>query len=227
MQLNKKISQRNTLVNFCPKMLLLGKFRARFVFGILVVVSMLFGSLQLQAQQTGKIEYERKVSKQEVPTEILRELQEYIEEGRRIRYFKEFDGTSYSWEVKLIYEGKHFSIEYSADHTLLDIEQLVHWRLAGSNLRENLRKLFEQNYSRFKILRVQHTFLPPTGVARLDFIENVLDDDRPTANYFEIVAEVVSATTMELAQYEYIFDSAFKLISKRRIIPLSDVNLLF
>ena len=71
MQLNKKISQRNTLVNFCPKMLLLGKFRARFVFGILVVVSMLFGSLQLQAQQTGKSEYERKVSKQEVPTEIL------------------------------------------------------------------------------------------------------------------------------------------------------------
>lgn len=203
------------------------RLRLRRFLSLTMFLLLFLSSFNLFAQQNGKTEFELRVNRHEVPVKILEELADFLEEARRIRYFREFDGTSYFWEVKFIYEGRSFSVKFNQDYSLYDIEFLTHWRLAEREVRQPLISYFEQNYRRFRIIRLQYTFLPRTDISQPDFFERILDDDLPPPQFYEVEAEVISPTTGAMGFYEFIFDTHFNLVEKRIIIPVSDVNLHF
>lgn len=201
--------------------------RPKIFLSLTMFLLLFLGSLGLSAQQNGKTEFELRMKRHEVPVKILEELADFLEEARRIRYFREFDGTSYFWEVKLIYEGRHFSVKFNQDYSLYDIEFLTHWRLAERAVRQPLTSFFEQNYKRFRIKRLQYTFLPRADISQADFFERIMDDELPPPQFYEVEAEVISPTTGAIGFYEFTFDTHFNFIEKRIIIPASDVNLHF
>jgi|GEM_PF-1372732 len=203
------------------------RIRPKSFLSLTLFLLLFFGSLGLFAQPNGKTEHELRINRNEMPVKILEELADFLEEARRIRYFREFDGTSYFWEVKFIYEGRHFSVKFNQDYSLYDIEFLTHWRLAEREVRQPLISYFEQNYRRFRIKRLQFTFLPQPGISQPDFFERILDDALPPPQFYEVEAEVISSITGTMGFYEFRFDTHFNLVEKRIIIPVSDVNLHF
>jgi len=196
-------------------------------FRYFILGSFLLLNQGLFAQEAGKIEFEKRVSKAQFPEQIIHELATFIDDARRIRYFQEFDGTQYFWEVKMVYNRRQVSIEYRADMSLLDVEVLESWSKVGPSIREPLSRFFDQNYKRFKITRIQQQFLPQPGQDIEPFITAVIKGYLPPAHAYELEAEVMGIETREFGFYEFLFDQNFHLIEKRKIIPLSDVNLHF
>lgn len=187
----------------------------------------LFIHFGLYAQENGKIEFERRVSKDQFPAQIIKELSTYLDAARRVRFYQEFDGTRYSWEVKMVYNRKVFSIEYGSDLSLLDIEVLENWRWVSPSIKEPLADYFDKHYERHRIRRVQLQFLPQPGQTPEEFIASILRDDLPQAQSYELEGEVKGIANKEFGFYEFLFDHKFQLIEKRKIIPISDVNLHF
>jgi len=196
-------------------------------FRIITICFVLFIPFGLFAQEAGKIEFERRVSKDQFPAQIIQELSTFLDDARRVRFFQEFDGTQYSWEVKMVYNRKIFSIEYSADMSLLDIEVLENWRWVSTAIKEPLAYYFDKHYERYRIRRVQLQFLLQPGQTQVEFIAAILRYELPQAQSYELEAEVKGIDNKEFGFYEFLFDNKFQLIEKRKIIPISDVNLHF
>ncbi|HSV87384.1 MAG TPA: hypothetical protein VLH61_01950 [Bacteroidales bacterium] len=197
------------------------------LFRLFALNFLIFIPLVLFSQEVEKIEFEKRVTKDQFPEQIIQELGEYLENSRRIRFFQEFDGIQYTWEIKMVFNRISFSIEYNPDLTLLDIEVLENWRRLSPLVKEPLAVYFNQHYVRYKIRRVQQQFLPQPGRDQNEFIASILKGPMPPAQAYELEAEVKGINNNEFGSFEFLFDKDFQLKEKRKIIPLSDVNLHF
>jgi hypothetical protein len=179
------------------------------------------------AQTDFKREFEQSIRKSQTPQEILESLSPFMDQARRVRCFRQVDGQELSWEVKMNYRGRQFSIEFYDDYTLKDIEELIRWRKLEFTTRKSIEEFFKENYSRYRIKRFQKQFIPQEGEYLFSFIANTLTNASIKPDGYEIEAEVRNNETGELGFFEYQFDSEFRLKRKRKIIHDPDGNLLF
>ncbi|MEE4176475.1 MAG: hypothetical protein V2I46_03105 [Bacteroides sp.] len=179
------------------------------------------------AQSVEKREFEQSVKMHQVPGQILEYLSPFMDKAKKVKYFRESDGENLTWEVKLKFKGRQFSIEFFDNHTLKDIEELVRWKSLEPEAGVPLNDYFESNYRRFRIKRIQKQYHPGKDVEMTAFIEKVLSADNLPPSGFEIEAEVRGHDRGDFGFFEYQFDASFNLVSKRKIIPVSDGNLLF
>lgn len=194
---------------------------------LFLLISLMLAGVSSLAQSDTKREFEQSVKPGQVPEAILNVLTPFIEQGRRIKYFKESDGENISWEIKMRYQGRQFSIEFYEDSRLKNIEELVGWNRLERGPRNSLGAFFESNYQRFRIKRFQKQYIPDKDQEVGTFISKVLSVEGLPPDGYEVEAEVRSKETREFGFFEYLFDQDFQLISKRKIIPVPDGNLLF
>jgi hypothetical protein len=193
----------------------------------IIFLTLLIIGLCGQAQEGVKREFEQRVRPDQFPSSIYADLQPVTENARRVRYFREFDGENYSWEVKMVYGGRHFSLEYNDSHQLNDIEELVRWRRLDPATRAALSRYFESNYDRFRVKRFQKQFFPRPETDPMQTIEAILSGSRTNPDGYELEADIRRAEDRLIGTYEFQFDKDFNLVSKRKIVPLSHDNLVF
>ena len=76
--------------------------------------------------------------------------------ARRIRYYREYNGENFSYEIKLKRQNIHYSIEFSQEGELQDIEVLIN----KSELPSVVLEAVKNHFQRIKLTRIQKHFLP-------------------------------------------------------------------
>ena len=158
-----------------------------------------------------------------LPAGVLESLDGFLAKSKRAKFFSETDGDKKSFEVKLKFESKWYSIEYSEDGTLEDIEVVISFDSLDESLKNSILKQFN-TYNKFHIDRIQRQFSSSQKSNRT-VIEDALNAD--TADLIRYELEVSLKQDGEWRAYEMLFSNTGELIQTREIIHRSTDFILY
>ena len=168
----------------------------------------------------GQIKYEKeeRIQKEELPVAVVQLLPLMKANAKRIRYYREFDGQSISYEVKFKKHGAHFSVEFNQEGVLEDVEVLV----AKSALPTVVLETVKTHFQSVKLTRIQKQFVHPQGVNPVHTLRAVfgkyssVKHDVLTKSAYEIV--VSGKTQNGYQQFEVLVAPSGKLLKKSTIL---------
>jgi hypothetical protein len=177
--------------------------------------------------QNVKEEVEISIRQHQMPEKAISLLQPLLEEASKVRFYRETDGEQITYEGKLRWKGKFYSIEFSQDGRLQDIEQLVKFRHLPGEIRKQVEAQMDKEFGHYRIRRTQVQYSagtpdqPDADVFR-DFAGQQYDS--LTVRY-EIEADGRNGS--QIGGYELLFDPDGKLVKKRPIVRRSLDNILY
>ena len=158
-----------------------------------------------------KYEKEERIQKEALPTAVVKLLPLMETQAKRMRYYREFDGQSISYEVKFKQHGIHFSVEFNQDGQLEDIEVLI----SKSALSTAVLETVKTDFQRVKLTRIQKQFVHPKGGNPAQTLQAVFENQiAPTA--YEL--EVSGKTQNGYRQFELLIAPSGKLLKKSTIL---------
>lgn len=192
-----------------------------FLFALLFSLSF----LQLLMSQDLKEEVENSINRDEMPVAAVKVLDEFWDEQTDIDYYRETDGETVTFEAKLDWQGVQYSIEFSREGKLLDVEQLIDFHEIPESVREEITDTMEEEFSRYRTTRIQQQFITTEDDEDdEDYLDDVLEQDMEDLLIrYEI--EVEGQNRRELGSFEMLFDSSGELIQRRKIARRSIDNI--
>jgi hypothetical protein len=155
-----------------------------------------------------KQEVETSVRASDFPSSSLALLTPMLSRATDVRYFRESDGQTLSYEVKFWLDGARWSVEFSNDGAFEDVE--VERRLTDLDptTAAAIRSTLSGHFARHTIrkLQIQYTTYPP---------------DLGTPVAYEIIVEGTSSK--ELGVFELKLDTTGSILEKRRVIEIPDL----
>lgn len=192
-------------------------YQLLFIFSLLLMV----WAEPLVAQNT-KQEVEKSISQDEMPAPALSLINQFWNEQKKADFYREFDGEKISYEVKLKWEGHQYSIEFDEQGALEDIEQLIEFNELPDALQNTITVEIEEQYSKFRINRVQRQFLADNKEA--ESLEQFLNGEYQDLTIrYEL--EVDAQSKSEFGSFELLFDQNGQQIQKRKILRRSLDNI--
>lgn len=195
----------------------------KFLFLIFVMVGLPFSGVIAQSE---KNEVEDTIDREEMPEKALETLSEFWPASYDIRYYFQTDGDSESYEAKLEWQGRKFSIEFSLDGRVLNVEVLIERDEISPEAKEGIENYLQQEFRRVKVTRLQRQFIADDedDSDDEDFIDDVLEgDDDDYLIRYEI--EVEGRSGGEIGAFELLFDQSGDLIQRRKIVRSSIDNI--
>lgn len=183
--------------------------------------------LFLASLAQGQIKYERefRIKKSQFPVHSLEVLGDRLEDAKRIRYYKEIDSNATGYEVKFKKKRLHYSVEFSEDGRLEDIEILIRDVDIPEETLENIHAQLNKEFGKFRIRRMQQQYPvregEPVSQTIRDAFQNLL---LPHIRY-EIM--VGGKKDKSFGQYEALFDASGKLIEIRKSLPANYDHILY
>lgn len=158
-----------------------------------------------------KYEKEERISIHDLPLTVQALLPQIEQSAKRIRYYHEFDGEKESYEVKFKKQDTYYSIEFTQEGVLEDIEILI----SKSQLPTPVLEAIRNQFQRYKSTRIQKQFTHPKAQDPKQTIKRVFDGLTPPTAY-EIVVQ--GKTNAGYKQIEFLIDINGKVLKKRNII---------
>lgn len=192
----------------------------------LFIIQLLFLHFTCFSQRV-KNEVEESIAKSEMPDKSLALISGLLKDARKTRFYRETDGEQVSYEAKIGWRGNMYSIEFFEDGSLMDIEKLVSYHSLSEEDRNNIEKYLSQEYTRFKIRKVQKQFSAEEHDEEdEEVIEEFLEQDNDDLIIrYEIEIDVRAQAGV--GAYEMLFDNEGNFISKRKILRRSLDNILY
>lgn len=164
-----------------------------------------------------KVERESRIKSPEVPEKAL----EYIEQTSldKVKWYRETGLKSISFEAKFKHERRWYSVEFSEEGVLEDIEIEIDLHQVPEPTRELIDKYLEAEFKRHRIKKVQIQY-KQTSLQTL-IREEVPKTDSPHA--FELVVKGKKSKLMKL--WEVAFSSKGKFISIDQILNRNSTHL--
>ncbi len=187
------------------------------------IISFILGVLSTSGySQNIKQEVEKSISRDEMPANALSLINQFWNEQKKADFYREFDGDKISYEAKLKWEGYQYSIEFNEQGSLSDIEQLIKFDEIPETLRNTITVEIEQQYTKFRINRVQRQFLSE-GTDE-DLLDQLLNSNYQDLNIrYEL--EIDGQSESEFGSFELLFDNNGQQIQKRKIVRRSLDNI--
>lgn len=170
--------------------------------------------------QDYKLEKEERIEREKVPNQAILAIDDSFP-NQNVKWFLEQSDSGQSYEAKFRLGGHLFSVEFSEAGVLQDTEIKVSLKELDTMVRTNLLTFFEENYSKYKIHKIQ-----------LQFIQSIPE----VLAYWESPAKSNLLPNFEIEYYgkseskelwEGEFDQKGQLISKRRIVTKASDNLSY
>ncbi|MEX2379681.1 MAG: hypothetical protein WD530_02995 [Vicingaceae bacterium] len=175
----------------------------------------------LAQSQTEKVEHESRVKQDEFPQHSLQRLEPILKKSKGNKFYKEFDGENYFFELKTKYKGGAYSIKFTENGDLVDIERLYDFEKLKRALHDQIVEHLDKNYKKHRVERFQIQYnreIEEEGPEEdEDFMEDFIEMDLEDliVNY-EIEVEVLSESG-ESSLMELLFDAKGKLIQQRKV----------
>lgn len=188
---------------------------------ILFIVSFLICFTSLS--QDKKLEKEERIKRSEAPEGVKELVNPYTKDARRVRYYSEFDGTSTSYEVKFILYKNHFSVEFSKEGVLEDIEVIRCFTELPTITQKSIVGYLYPN-DNFKIKKTQKQFRSEDLTDRA-LLKAAIENKDITGIRYELIVQVKEDG--EWTTYEMLFDEVGNFISQREVVARSEDHLLY
>jgi hypothetical protein len=186
----------------------------------LIIAISLFLSFKISAQE--KIEREKRVRRNEVPESAIKFMDDAFEGLKRIKWYHEITSGKESYEAKLKWDGKIYSVEFNDNGVIEDIERQLDFNELPDEVKGNLNDWFQCNYTRFKIRKLQEQW---TGSP--DDLEDAIDEQEIEEVEIRYEIEYYGKNEEQDNLWEGLFDDEGKFIQKRKMIIRPTDNLNF
>ncbi|MBC2843577.1 hypothetical protein [Winogradskyella flava] len=190
--------------------------------------SMLCFSMVLFAQfsigQT-KNEREERIKISEFPELAIPVVQALPEACKRIKFYKETDGDKHSFEVKFKYNKQRYSLEFSEDGIIEDIEITTRFKRIEEKSKTEIERFLKQAFDKHKLIKIQKQFVYSVEKSASQFINEALSDASLLVPNFEIIAEVRQKKRREIREFTFNDKGLFK--NSRILNPTSYEHVLY
>ncbi|WP_276168236.1 hypothetical protein [Zobellia alginiliquefaciens] len=105
-----------------------------------------------------KDEREHRIKKSQFPENARLFLHQKLVNARRIRFYKEIDGSKVSYEAKFKKDRLRYSIEFNTDGKLEDIEIEIEPLDIPNDSYSKITKYLEQNFKKYRIKKIQQQY---------------------------------------------------------------------
>jgi hypothetical protein len=141
--------------------------------------------------------------------------------NRKVKFYKEFDGDKISFEAKFKKRRQRYSIEYSQNGTLEDVEIEVKRKVIDSLLWGKIAIRLDSISDRWRVEKIQQQFVSdPFDKAQL-----LLRMEGKEFDNLELI--VAFKSNRKIYRKELLFDKEGKLINQRNVKRLAYDFLLF
>ncbi|UOY04758.1 hypothetical protein L0P88_12400 [Muricauda sp. SCSIO 64092] len=170
-----------------------------------------------------KQEQEFRIDKKELPNGVLALLSNYLENTKRLRYYKERDGEKSSYEVKFKKDKLHYSIEFDEKGALEDVELLIKQTDIPNAAFDNMTTYLQSNHKKYRIKKIQRQYVN-TGDAAQTLKEAFQNRILPKLKY-----ELIIATKDEngYGEFELTFDANGEHLLTRKAVKTKYDHVLF
>jgi hypothetical protein len=176
--------------------------------------------------QSEKNEVERSINKDQMPSRSAELIDELWPDLGGIKYYRETDGDLTTYEAKLEWMGAQYSIEFSTDGYVIDVEQLIPFESIPEPTANAITRDLESQFSSYRITRIQRQYLArdEDDDDDEDFIDDILEED---AEDYEIRYEIEldGENRDELGSFELLYNNSGSLLERRRIVRRSLDNI--
>lgn len=159
-------------------------------------------SLQALLSQS-KNEKEERIKRSDFPEKIQNIIKSLPKECKRLKFYKETDGTKKSYEVKFKYKKQHYSLEFSENGMIEDIEVLTKLNDIKLPIKKQIKIYFKQSFDKHKLIKIQKQYVYSKEIKPSQFIIDVLNKKAKATINFEIIAEVKSKKTREIREFTF------------------------
>ena len=168
-----------------------------------------------------KIEQEFRIDTSDIPA-IARAWVDSLKFNRKIKWYREIGNDRTSLEAKTKHKGQRYSLEFTPDGMLEDVEIVVHWRNVPKQPRCTLVEYLHEQHSKFTIEKIQAQFVRKTDF--LAFYQQKNPTIDPNRCNYEVVVGAKHKGVFQL--YEYLFSGAGAFIERTEVSLKSSNNIL-
>ena len=182
------------------------------------LLTLLIGLLSSPLLAQDKFEKEEGVTLSEVP-EAAQEFISKLQGVKKFKWYKETSDQGVSYEAKS--RNPYYSIEFSKDGLLQDVERRFKWKRLDSELRESIEAALSKEFDSFRIKEFQTQWTGDENLIITSFNKGEILSGITTA--FEIV--LLGKKDGISRVYEVLISSEFELLLKRRVIQRQRDNM--
>ncbi len=172
-----------------------------------------------------KYEREFRIKQADFPQKALTLIKDEIQGVKRLRFYKEIDSTTISFEAKFKKDRLFYSIEFNTEGELQDIEILIQESDIPNDVLEAITAHLKQTYSNFKIRKIQQQYPLRKGEQLRGLLKEAFQNLLlPYINYELIIScKAVSGRR----EFEYLFNAKGNFLSKRESLPANYDHILY
>ena len=160
-----------------------------------------------------KYEKEERIKESAVPP-AARAFVDGLGFDGKIKWFEETGLNRRSYEAKTKHRSKRYSVEFSIDGDIEDVEVTIDMKEINSDVRSNISQFCQNNFSKHRICKVQIQY---TG-SPLDLMKTVTSGQRTPDTTINYEIEVKVKKSSEFRLYEFLFDEEGTKLSELEII---------
>jgi len=147
-----------------------------------------------------KFEKEERIKTKEVPKDAI-DFINTLEFDKKVKWYKETAISRTSIEAKTKHDGKKYSIEFSIDGEIEDVEITVKWKAIHKNVQDKIILHLQSKYETFDIYKVQIQYVGNKEMLLSYFKNNT------AVNGLEVNYEIIINTRVDKSfkQFEFLF----------------------
>ncbi|KAB5485094.1 MULTISPECIES: PepSY-like domain-containing protein [Flagellimonas] len=188
------------------------------IFAIALLFMPFFGMSQEKHEQ------EFRIKKSQFPDAALEQIEQYLGDAKRIRFYQELDSTKKSYEAKFKKGRLHYSVEFNETGKLEDVEFIIKERDIPEDSWNAILEHLQENYPKFRIKKIQQQYPLADREPKKTLHEAFQNLILPYINY-ELVFSAKKDKGFQT--YEALFNSEGTLINIRKSSPLSYDHVLY
>lgn len=160
-----------------------------------------------------KVEFEVSIPTDSVPQAALSSIESIgFSHGH---WYKEYSAEDFSYEYKVKYEGRHYSVEFSEDGSLEDVEMRISLKKDKVDLKTLIYVAVQKDAKKFKVLKVQKQWTPVDENSNFVPANFLTDHSSPSIRY-EYVVKLKSNGKLET--WEYLLEADGTFVSRLKIV---------
>lgn len=198
--------------------------RVKMSYRVMIFISVVSLFSQSISSQT-KNEKEERIKISAFPKKALNILEHLPDECKRIKYYKETDNEKLSFEVKFKFDKQHYSVEFSENGDLEDIEITTKIEKIEKSARTQIEEYFNQSYTNYKILKIQEQYIYNSEISTSQFLKNIFSENKRDIDNFEIIAEIKNNKKQSIR--EFLFNKNGVFLRYRTLKPTSYEHVLY
>lgn len=182
----------------------------------------IFCSFSIHGFAQYKYEKEFRIKESDVPENAVNFVNE-MNFSSRIKWYREIGQDIRYYEAKTKHKGDRYSIKFSEEGTLVDVEIEMAESDMPVDTYNKIREHLKSEYDKYSIEKIQIQFLGNQKRV-LEFLQN-----RDDKNGIETNFEIVLSTKVKgsYVMFEYLFSENGSLIRKSKIVLKSTDNIIY